>query len=102
MAELSCVAHARACKEGGGTVRKGKGGGPLGWLVSRSYKRESLVAAHGRRATTTLKAASLPISAALEKLWRIRGLISQSCGGAAEFEAESMREEAAVVTGGEA
>ena len=62
---LPYVARARACREGG-TVRMGTGGGPLGWLVSRSYEWESMEAAHGRRASTAFEAESLPIRGALE------------------------------------
>ena len=46
--------------------RKGKRGGPFGWLVRKSYKRESLVAMHGRRETTLFEAKSLTIHGVLE------------------------------------
>ena len=65
-AELPYVARARASREGGGT-EEGEARGPFGWLVSRSYKHESLVVAHRRREMTTLETKSLPICGALEK-----------------------------------
>ena len=46
-------------------------GAPLWWLICQSYKRESLVATHGRRARSTLESESLPVCGALEKWWWI-------------------------------
>ena len=60
--ELACAARARvrACREGGGTVRRG---GEEGCLDDSSAEtmdnQEAMVAAWGRRATTTLKVKSL-------------------------------------------
>lgn len=47
-------------REGGGTMRKGRGGGPLGWLIGQSYKLESRMEGERRHHSRTIPTDSRP------------------------------------------